>query len=177
MRNKIIVVIILFCICIVCGIIILINKNGNKEQNISNNKTLNNITETSNTIYTNTTNIESENKLISNIKVIINGKTYNAKIEDNEAGQSFANTIPQEYNMSELNGNEKYIYLDNDLPTNSYNPKHIESGDIMLFGNNCLVIFYKSFDTSYSYTKIGHVENISDLGNKNVTVKFEKIEQ
>ena len=40
--------------------------------------------------------------------------------------------------------------------------------------NNCLVVFYKSFDTSYSYTKIGHIENFEDLGNKNVTIKFEK---
>ena len=44
----------------------------------------------------------------------------------------------------------------------------------MLYGNNCLVVFYKSFNTSYSYTKIGHIENLSDLGNKNVIIKFEK---
>lgn len=50
----------------------------------------------------------------------------------------------------------------------------IKSGDIMLYSNNCLVFFYKSFDTSYSYTKIGHIENFEDLGNKNVTIKFEK---
>ena len=119
-------------------------------------------------------NIESENKLIYELKVIINGKTYNAKIEENETAQSFANMLPAEYNMSELNGNEKYIYLDNKLPTNSYNPKHIEKGDIMLYGNNCLVVFYKSFDTSYSYTKIGHIEDLSDLGNNNITIKFMK---
>lgn len=174
MRNKIIVVIILFCICIILGVVIIINRHEDEEQNISNNQIVNNIIETNNTSYTNTTNIESENKLISNIKVIIDGKKYSAKIENNETGQSFANMIPQEYIMSELNGNEKYIYLDTNLPTNSYNPKHIESGDIMLYGNNCLVIFYKSFDTSYSYTKIGHIENLLDLGNKNVTIKFIK---
>ena len=43
----------------------------------------------------------------------------------------------------------------------------------MLYGDNCLVIFYKSFDTSYSYTKIGHINNLPDLGNDNVLVKFE----
>ena len=82
--------------------------------------------------------------------------------------------LPVEYNMNELNGNEKYVNLDNTLTTNSYNPKHIEAGDIMLYGNNCLVVFYKSFDTQYSYTKIGHVENLSDLGKENITIKFEK---
>ena len=107
-----------------------------------------------------------------NIKVVIDNETYNAKLEENETAQTFMNMLPQEYNMSELNGNEKYIYLDNTFPTNSYNPKHIEKGDIMLYGNNCLVVFYKSFDTSYSYTKIGHIENLQDLENKNETIKF-----
>ncbi len=76
--------------------------------------------------------------------------------------------------MSELNGNEKYVYIDNSLTTNSYKPKHIEKDDVMLYGDNCLVIFYESFDTSYSYTKIGHIDNLEDLGNESITVKFEK---
>ena len=174
MKNKIIVVIILFCIGVICGTVILLNTKDNKEQRIINNQIVNNIISYKNESNTKPTNTEGENKLISNIKVIIDGKTYNAKIEENETAQSFAKMIPQEYNMNELNGNEKYIYLDNTLPTNSYYPKNIESGDIMLYGNNCLVIFYKSFDTTYSYTKIGHIENLPDLGNTNAVVKFEK---
>ena len=175
MNNKIIVtIIILFCICIIVGVVFLLIRNNNKEQDISNNQILNNNINSNNKIYTNTINIESENKLISNIKVIIDGKNYNAEIEENETAQSFVSMLPVEYNMNELNGNEKYIYLDNSLPTNSYNPKHIEVGDIMLYRNNCLVVFYKSFDTSYSYTKIGHIDNLSDLGNGNITIKFEK---
>ena len=121
--------------------------------------------------------IESESKMNLNINVVIDNKTYNAILEENETARSFLNTLPQEYNMSELNGNEKYIYLDNTFPTDSYNPKHIEKGDIMLYGNNCLVVFYKSFDTSYSYTKIGHIENLENLGTEDVTIKFEKIKK
>ncbi len=122
---------------------------------------------------TNTVNIERENKMISNIKVIINKKTYNAQIEQNETAQAFANMLPVEYKMNELNGNEKYINLDSSFPTNAYNPKHIEAGDIMLYGNNCLVVFYKSFDTPYSYTKIGYIEGMDDLGVADVTIRFE----
>jgi hypothetical protein len=44
----------------------------------------------------------------------------------------------------------------------------------MLFGDNWLVLFYKSFDTPYSYTKIGHINNIADLGNDDIKVRFEK---
>ena len=172
MKNRIIItIIILFSICIISICIIgvvfmLLSKNKDKAHEISNNQIINNIM--------NVTNIESEDKLVSSIKVIINGKTYNAKIDESKTGQSFTNMLPVEYNMSDLNKNEKYVYLRNTLPTNAYNPKHIEAGDIMLFGNNCLVVFYKSFDTSYSYTKIGHIENIGDLGNKDITIRFEK---
>lgn len=175
MKNKLIVIIvILFCICIICEEIFLLNRNGKEEQNKIDNLIENTTTNTNQENYINTNNIEGENKLISDIQVIINGKKYNAKIEENQTAQSFVKMLPVEYNMSELNGNEKYVYLDNTLTTNSYGPKHIEAGDIMLYGNNCLVVFYKSFETSYSYTKIGHIENLFDLGNGNIVIKFEK---
>ena len=116
----------------------------------------------------------NSNEVIKSVKAIINGKEYVINLEDNETANSFANLLPQEFNMSELNGNEKYIYLDTTLPTNSSNPKRINAGDVMLYGNNCLVIFYESFDTSYSYTRIGHIDDLPNLGNGNITVKFEK---
>ncbi len=124
--------------------------------------------------FINRNEIDKSNEVINSVKIIINDKEYIIKLEDNETVKSFINMLPQELNMSELNGNEKYIYLDNILPTNSFNPKKINAGDVMLYGNNCLVIFYKSFDTSYSYTKIGHIDNLPNLGNSNITVKFEK---
>lgn len=155
MKNKIIIIgiIILFCICILSGAILLLNNN---EEDFSNN------------------NIERENELITEINVTIDGKVYKANIEENETAQSFVNMLPAEFNMNELNGNEKYIYLDYTFKTNSYNPKHIEAGDIMLYGNDCLVVFYKSFDTTFDYTKIGHIDNLIDLGNKSISIKFEK---
>lgn len=115
----------------------------------------------------------NESRVDKNMKVTINGKEYNAEVEDNETVKSFVSRLPQEFDMNELNGNEKYIYMDQSLPTNSYNPKHIEAGDIMLYGSDCLVIFYKSFDTKYQYTKIGHIDNLPDLGSDNIKVKFE----
>lgn len=129
---------------------------------------------------TNVNNSEKNKKSIQQkegenmLNVIINDNNYILNLEDNETVKEFINKLPQEYVMNELNGNEKYVYLDSSLPTSSSNPKEIQAGDVMLFGDDCLVIFYKSFSTSYSYTKIGHIDNLPDLGNDNVIVKFLK---
>jgi len=46
-----------------------------------------------------------------------------------------------------------------------------------MIGNNCSVIFYKKYQTSYSNTKIGRIDDVSDLeaplGSGSVTVVFE----
>ena len=118
--------------------------------------------------------VDNSRKVINNMKVEINNKEYIINLEDNKTTKEFIELLPLELNMDELNGNEKFAYLDTNLPTNSYSPKYINAGDVMLFGNNCLVIFYKSFDTTYSYTKIGHIDNLSDLGKNNVKVIFKK---
>ena len=131
------------------------NQNNSTNQQESNNKSNN------------------SNEVIKSVKAIINGKEYKIDLEDNETVNSFVGLLPQELNMRELNGNEKYIYLDTTLPTNSSNPKRINAGDVMLYGDNCLIIFYKSFDTSYSYTKIGHIDNLPNLGNDSISVGFE----
>ena len=111
---------------------------------------------------------------MNKINVTINGTKYEANLENNETVKEFIDLLPNEFNMTELNGNEKYIYLDNNLPSNPVNVKHINKGDIMLYGDNCLVIFYKSFDTSYFYTKIGHIANLPDLDKDSILVKIEK---
>ena len=127
---------------------------------------------TNNTIIKN--NDKGNDVIVSNIKVTINDNIYTFKTDNSNTVEEFISLLPQELTMSELNGNEKYVYLDKSLTINSSDYKHIEKGDVMLFGDNCLVIFYKSFDTSYSYTKIGHIDNLGDLGNGNIVVKFEK---
>jgi len=85
--------------------------------------------------------------------------------------------LPVSIKMDELNGNEKFYYFSSTLSTNASAGGYIQAGDLMLYGNNCLVLFYESFNTSYSYTKIGRISNPSGLkaalGSGSVTVRFE----
>ena len=120
------------------------------------------------------------NNQMENTSVIItvNGKEFNAVFYNNETANAFINMMPLTLNMNELNGNEKYYNLSTTLPVNSERVGSIKKGDIMLYGNNCIVIFYESFNTSYSYTKIGYIENTDNLaaalGSGSVSVTFNK---
>jgi len=133
----------------------------------ANNLKTNNITEKD-------SDVEVTSEQITGIKITIDNKIYIINLENNNTVNEFVKLLPKEFEMKELNGNEKYVYMNDSLPTNASNPKKINAGDVMLYGNNCLVIFYKSFDTSYSYTRIGHIDNLPNLGNGSINVKIEK---
>ena len=119
-------------------------------------------------------NLKESEEIINNMNIVINEKEYELNLENNETVTELLTKLPLQLNMNDLNKNEKYVYLDFSLKNNPVNPKHINKGDVMLFTDNCLVIFYKSFDTSYSYTKIGHINNLPDLDNNSISVKLEK---
>ena len=108
------------------------------------------------------------------MNIQIDNKTFTVIVENNRTVKELYQKLPITLEMSDLNNNEKYCYLDFTLPTDSKSVKNIKKGDVMLFGNSCLVIFYKSFTTSYSYTKIGYIENPADietvLGKKDIKV-------
>lgn len=119
-------------------------------------------------------NQRKESDKVSSIKVVINNVDYTLNLENNKTVDGLKELLPLDLKMKELNGNEKYVYLDTTLSTNQTKVKKINKGDVMLYGDNCLVIFYKSFDTSYSYTKIGHIDNLPSLDSGDVLVKIQK---
>lgn len=117
--------------------------------------------------------IDNEEMAMDKVYINIDNKKLEIDLENNSTASALIKLLPLELSMNDLNGNEKYVYLDKSLPTNTYSPKHIEAGDVMLFGDNCLVIFYKSFDTSYSYSKIGHINNLPSLDDGNISISID----
>ena len=110
------------------------------------------------------------------IRISVGGQSFTATLADTKAAEEFAALLPLTMNMSELNGNEKYYYLNETLTTDSKVPDMIHTGDIMLFGSSCIVLFYEDFSTSYSYTPIAHIEDTngleSALGSGDITIIF-----
>lgn len=97
------------------------------------------------------------------IVLTIGNKSFVVTLYDNESVTAFKKLLPLSIFMSELHGNEKYCYLPHTLPTDTENVGTIKAGELMLYGSDCLVLFYESFPTSYSYTRLGYVEDIVGL--------------
>lgn len=116
-------------------------------------------------------------KQVKTVDVIVNGKKFQAEMADTAAAKELAKRLPMTINMKELNGNEKYYYLSSGLPANENVSGQIKTGDIMLYGSDCLVFFYKNFRTSYQYTRIGRITDpegfASALGKGNVQVMIQ----
>lgn len=115
-------------------------------------------------------------KAMNTIEMQIGSAVYDVALADSEAAAAFRSFLPMTLDMEELNGNEKYHYLSDSLPTDSYCPGTIEAGDIRLFGGSCVVLFYETFQTGYTYTDIGRVlspEGLAEaLGSGDAEVTF-----
>src|SRR5215212_5457611 len=95
--------------------------------------------------------------------ITIGKKTFTASLEDNATATAFKTMLPLKVNMEDVNANEKVISLPAKLPTNDANPGRIQAGDLMIWTSRSLVLFYKSFPTSYSYTRLGRIDDATGL--------------
>lgn len=180
---------ILLSICLILIIFIIflyLILENNKEERMQDTKNLNEDI----SVEENANNIEAEEIIkedekidngdedMKKINLNINGQNFTATLYDNLAVEELLEKLPLNITMSELNGNEKYYYFSDTFTTNAQRVGNIQKGDIMLYGNNCLVVFYDSFSTPYSYTKIGYIDNPDSLedivGSGSVQVVFEK---
>lgn len=104
-----------------------------------------------------------EDDMADVITITVNDTDFTAHVADNATARAFMARLPMTVTMDELNGNEKYHYLPDPLPSRPQRVSAIASGDLMLYGNDCIVLFYESFRTPYSYTRIGTVDDPDGL--------------
>ncbi len=93
----------------------------------------------------------------------INDKEFEFEFKDTEVANQIKSKLPFTVKMTNLNGNEVYYQF-----SESFTPNHkavgtINMGDIYLYQSNYLVLFYKTFTTSYSYTEIGKLKDATGL--------------
>ena len=112
----------------------------------------------------------------SHMWMTVGDRRFAITLSDNAAARAFAAQFPLTLDLSDLNGNEKHAKLPRALPTDASRPGTIRNGDLMLYGADTLVVFYLTFNSTYSYTRLGRVNDPDDLatvvGRGNVRVEL-----
>lgn len=109
----------------------------------------------------------------------INGENVSVKWEDNESVEALMDLVSKEplsIQMSMYGGFEQVGSIGTSLPRNDVQIT-TESGDIVLYSGNQIVVFYGS--NSWSYTRLGRItdKNVDELaeilGNEDVTITID----
>lgn len=129
--------------------------------------------------YNITVNVKHKTqKKLKSFIIRVNGKDFVAKVYNTKSGEEFYKKLPKTITMKELNGNEKYYYANSTFSEEEKKVGIIKTGDLMLYGNSCIVLFYDTFRTSYEYTRIGYIENpvglAKEVGKGKAKVSFLK---
>src|SRR5688572_1387371 len=67
------------------------------------------------------------------MKITIGTTAFTATLYNNPTVSAFKTRLPMTINMSDLNANEKFFDLPNNLPTAASSPGTIQEGDLMLY--------------------------------------------
>ena len=124
------------------------------------------------------TAVSGDDSIDDSVKVKINDNVFDVKLENNSATQEFIKELKKgnvTVNASEYGGFEKVGNLGFSLPTSDENIG-TAPGDIVLYQGDKISLFYGSH--SWSYTKIGKIDNVDSnklkevLGSDDVTLEF-----
>ena len=124
------------------------------------------------------TAVSGDDSVNDSVKVQINEDIFDVELENNSAVQELIKELEKgniTVNATEYGGFEKVGELGFSLPASDENI-NTEPGDIVLYQGDKVSLFYGSH--SWSYTKLGKIDNISSnelkevLGPGNVTLVF-----
>ena len=118
----------------------------------------------------------TEENTVTNMNVQVGDVVFSATLEENETVSALVEMMresPVVIQMSDYSGFEKVGSLGTSLPA-SNSQTTTQTGDIVLYNGNQIVIFYGS--NSWSYTRLGHIDDLTGweeaLGRGDVTVIF-----
>ncbi|MCQ9210426.1 cyclophilin-like fold protein [Granulicatella seriolae] len=113
------------------------------------------------------------------ITIQVNGKNFKALMQDNETARTFIEQLPLTLTMDDYASQEKVTSLPFSVTsTQTHMPSTINAGELYLWSDSNLVLFYETFSNSYTYIPLGYIEDISGLeetlGKDSVQVTFQK---
>ncbi len=122
------------------------------------------------------TNSDTEENMVKKMTLQIGNSSFTATLENNPAVDAFVemmNDSPIIIQMNDYSGFEKVGSLGTNLPADDKQTT-THAGDIVLYNENQIVIFYGS--NAWSYTRLGKIDDLSGwedaLGSGDITVTF-----
>lgn len=115
--------------------------------------------------------LPEEENTVNRINITVNGTSFTATLENNEAARALADMLPLTLNLRDYGGFEKVGSLGASLPADNRQTT-TSAGDIVLYQGDQIVMFYGS--NSWSYTRLARVDDLENweeaLGSGDVTV-------
>lgn len=122
------------------------------------------------------TEVKQEVEERDTMNINVNGQVASIQLEDNATTKALVAEAPFTIQMDDLHRNEKYHYFGKTFPTQPQAIQTIEAGDVLLYQNNCLVIFYQAAEPVVPYTRIGKIHHFQDIrasfGHEPVSVQW-----
>lgn len=112
---------------------------------------------------------------LPNIKVSVGGKYYTAFTTVSYAAQNFISNIPISIDMTDEDSNKKmgctYFKFNGD----ALRAKKVIKGDILVYGDSCVIIATGDFKGGSKYKKIAHIYDLENIPTGNQTISFSAI--
>ena len=118
-----------------------------------------------------------DQSMSNRITITIGGKTFAGTLLDNRDSSGVQEAAAAVDHDDRTQWQREVYKIVREYAHRAAKPSSIQTGDLMLYGSDTLVLFYKSFKTTYSYTTLGRLNDPAGLedalGSGNVYVTFE----
>ena len=124
-------------------------------------------------------NQNDDNDMVTKMRIIVNGQTLTATLEDNVTTRAIAERLPMTLPMMDLYGREMCYRFPEALPTDNARTRGYEVGEIVYYPPmHSFVIMYKQNGEHFQMQSIGRIDSGVGIfdGIGDVNVRFEKAE-
>lgn len=105
-----------------------------------------------------------EEDIVNTFELEVGGKVFSGSLAETEVGEELASRLPLTLDMSELAGNEKYCFTQEEFPGGEETPSELHAGEIWIYSDDCIVLFYKDHaNPGYDYKFAGSLDDASGL--------------
>lgn len=122
---------------------------------------------------------------ITNVEINVNNNDFTIQMNDTPTGRSLVSMIPSSSmrlpTSYDRDGILKYYDMAREVESDPEEISSVSAGELLLDGNDRLLLYYKDTDLSGEYTRVGKIENADNLadvlGNEDVIFTVARVSE